>query len=788
MLNYLSHIFKRIILLFIILVFSGIIGVSSGLMYFGRELPDYQQLSEYNPSLVTRLYSYNNKLLAEYAIEHRIFTPIDEIPDYVINAFIAAEDKNFYDHPGVDITSIARAFIQNLANVNQNKGLVGGSTITQQVIKNFLLTNEKSLTRKIKEAILSFRISKVYSKKRVLELYLNQIYLGNGSYGVASAALNYFNKTLSELTIEEVAFIAAMPKAPSNYDPRKNYERAKIRRDWVIDRMLEDGYLSEEEARKSIAKPIVLNARDKRQIVQADFFAEEIRKTLTSLYGTKILYEGGLTVKTTLHPQLQVFAEQAFKIGIINYDQRHGYRGPLKHLDTIDNWLVKLKEVELEKNLYPWTVAVVLGFKAGYAILGMSDGTNTTMLPLKEMMWAKAGIVKPSDLLKIGDIIVVEKYSNHNTATLRQIPEVNGGIVVLEPVTGRILAMVGGFNYDQSKFNRVTQAKRQSGSAFKPFAYLAALESGFTPDSIILDGPIELSQGPGLPMWRPKNYTGDFLGPTTLRVGLEKSRNTMTVRLAQILGIKKLVEITKRFGIEENPTSNFSLVLGAGETTLLNITNAYAMIANGGKRIKPYMIEYIQDKLGKTIYRHDDSTCEMCYIEDSNAFNIIPPEVKEEHEFVTDPRTAYQMISLLEGVIQNGTGRGAKKLGKIVAGKTGTTNDSKDVWFIGFSPGLVVGTYLGYDQPKSLGSRETGATSALPIFVNFMENALKDQENKPFIIPEGIKLVKIHNESSDSTNTEIYEAYKVGTEPNDSLNNQGTTYSPSIMEGTGGIY
>ncbi|MFV9875851.1 MAG: penicillin-binding protein 1A [Rickettsiales endosymbiont of Dermacentor nuttalli] len=786
MLSYLNHILKRIILLCLILLFSGTIVVSSGLIYFGRELPDYQQLSEYNPPLVTRLYSSNSRLIAEYAIEHRIFTPIDEIPDYVINAFIAAEDKNFYDHPGVDITSIIRAFIQNLSNVNQNKGLVGGSTITQQVVKNFLLTNEKSLTRKIKEAILSFRISKVYSKKRILELYLNQIYLGNGSYGISSAALNYFNKTLPELTIEESAFIAAMPKAPSNYDPRKNYERAKIRRDWVIERMLEDGYLGVEEAKIAITKPIILKPRDKTHMVQANFFAEEIRKELTGLYGTKVLYERGMTVRTTLNPDLQKFAEQAFKMGVINYDQRHGYRGPIKHLDTTDNWLLKLQELELERELYPWIPAVVLGFKPGYAILGINGGTNSTILPVKEMMWAKSGISKPSDLLKIGDIIVIEKHENVNIATLRQIPAINGGLVVLEPATGRILAMVGGISYDQSKFNRVTQAKRQSGSAFKPFAYLAALESGFTPDSIILDGPIEISQGPGLPMWRPKNYSGDFLGPTTLRIGLERSRNTITVRLAQILGIKKLVEITKRFGIDDNPPANFSLVLGAGETTLLNITNAYAMIANGGKRIKPYMIEYIQDKEGKTIYKHDNSVCEMCYIEDYNVFNIIPPDIKEEHELVTDPRTAYQMISLLEGVIQNGTGRGAKKLGKIIGGKTGTTNESKDLWFVGFSPDLVVGTYLGYDHPKSLGKGETGATSALPIFVDFMQNALKGKENKPFTVPEGIKLVKVYNEGED-TNSEVYETYKAGTEPN--LNSRDNMYySPSTTEGTGGIY
>jgi penicillin-binding protein 1A len=738
-------------------------------------LPDYQQLAKYNPPVVTRLYAADGKLLGEYAKEHRLFVPISSIPKSLINAFLAAEDKNFYEHPGIDLKGITRALIQNIINIQANRALVGGSTITQQVVKNFLLSNEKSLDRKIKEAILSFRISKAYSKDRILELYLNQIYLGAGSYGVASAALNYFNRSIDELSLEEAAFIAALPKAPSNYDPRRNYKRAKSRRDWVISRMEEIGFITKEEAKAAQDTPITLRTRDKTEIANADFFAEAVRRELAEKYGYEILYSGGLTVRTTLDPKLQIIAENAFRNGLIQYDKRRGYRGPMSHLENTDDWSNKLAELLEKNNITPWKLAIVLAIEQSQVLIGV-EGDKKGVIQLQDLSWTKSDLKHPSQIMEIGDVIAVELNQTQNKKnyySLRQIPAVNGGLVVIEPHTGRILAMVGGYQYRNSEFNRVNQAKRQPGSAFKPFVYLAALENGFTPASIVVDGPVEFSQGPGLPMWRPKNYTGDFLGPTTLRRGVEKSRNAMTVRLAQLIGIKKIIEVTKRFNINSNPQRNLSVVLGAEETTLLNLTNAYAMLVNGGKRIAPSMIERIQDYNGKTIYKRDQRNCEDCIINSAtDIFSLMAPELEDSRETIVDPQIAYQMVSIFEGVVQRGTAQRAKKLNKTIGGKTGTTNESRDLWFIGFSPDLVVGTYIGFDTPKSLGKRETGSSGALPIFIEFMQEALKNKSNIPFRVPEGIKFMRIETKTGTATNLPvdnvnvIYEAFKPGTGPN----------------------
>jgi penicillin-binding protein 1A len=811
MMNFLKKLFGVLVTIVVMLAIIGMAGAAFLIYTYSKDLPDYGQLEQYEPPIVTRLYAADGRLLEEYAKERRLFVPISAIPKQVINSFLAAEDKNFYTHPGIDLYSLFRAMVQNVNNYSQNKSLVGGSTITQQVVKNFLLSNERSVSRKVKEAILSFRISQAYSKDRILELYLNQIYLGGGSYGVASAALNYFNKSMDELTIEEAAFLAILPKAPSSYDPRHNYDRAFKRRNWVIERMVENNFITAAEAKAAMAVPITLRERDEASVARADFFAESVRRQIAETYGSNVLYEGGLAVRTTLDPKLQKIAEKSFRAGLVAYDRRHGFKKPLGHLKNLDDWQNELAAVAAEKvppALAPWKLAVVLEMNKQEAGLGFADGSKGT-LPLEEMKWARTMVSKPSDVLRTGDLIAVEAVESKKPHQygLRQIPEVSGGLVAMDPHTGKVLAMMGGYYYGASQFNRAMQAKRQPGSAFKPFVYLSALENGFTPSSIIVDGPIELSQGAGMPMWRPKNYSGDFLGPTTLRRGVEKSRNAMTVRLAQRLGIKKVMEVTTRFGINDHPARNFSMVLGASETTLINLTNAYAMIVNGGKRVTPTLIERIQDRNGKTIYKRDNRECSSCSVADESTD---APVLEDNRETVTDPRTAYQMVSILEGVVQRGTAVAAKKLGRTLGGKTGTTNESFDTWFIGFSPDLVVGTYIGFDNPRTLGKKETGASAALPIFISFMTDALKDVPDIPFRIPAGVKLVKIDTVSGapagagTPANQVIYEAFKAGTEPTmqapsyseESPESDTETSSPAALPaapavptvGTGGIY
>ncbi|MBN8531925.1 MAG: transglycosylase domain-containing protein, partial [Alphaproteobacteria bacterium] len=591
--------------LFFMLAIIAVLAVSYVVYYYGKDLPDTQQLAEYDPPMVTRLYAGDGRLVAEYATEKRSFVPVKAIPKHVLQAFISAEDKNFYEHSGIDFMGMGRAILQNVETISQGRdqNLVGGSTITQQVVKNFLLTNEKSVERKIKEAILSFRISKVYSKDRILELYMNQIYLGFNSYGVAAAALNYFNKSLDELTLEEAAFLAVLPKAPNNYNPRVHYDRAKERRDWVIGRMLEDGYVTVDEAKLAIATPIVTRTRDETETATAEFFAEEVRRQLIEQYGSDTLYKGGLAVRTTLDPNLQGIAQRAMREALESYDQRHGYRGPVAQVASLKYWQDGLAGVPKPPLTENWKLAVVLALKANAVELGLPGG-NTGIMPFENMKWARkwlpeqrygAEIAKPSDALKPGDVILVEEKESEGKVDyfLRQVPQVNGAMVVMDPFTGRVLAMVGGYGYGVTEFNRATQARRQPGSAFKPFVYVTALERGFTPSSIILDAPVELSQGPGQPMWRPENYTGKFYGPSTLRKGVEHSRNAMTVRLALRLGIDNIIETATRAGIYDKVPRNFSLVLGAAETTLLRLTNAYAIIANGGRRVQPALIERI---------------------------------------------------------------------------------------------------------------------------------------------------------------------------------------------------
>ena len=779
----------------VLLALLGAGAVLGGFWHYGRGLPDYQQLATYEPPVMTRVHAGDGSLITEYATENRVFVPIGAIPKRVIKAFLAAEDKNFYSHPGIDVAGILRAAITNLRRLGSDSRPVGASTITQQVAKNFLLTNEVSMERKIKEVILALRIERAFSKGRILELYLNEIYLGFGAYGAAAAALNYFNKSMDELTIAEAAFIAALPKAPNNYHPIRRPKAAKARRDWVIARMAEESFISAAEARAAKAEPIIVRKRQATLLTRAEYFAEEVRRELLERYGETQLYRGGLSVRTTLEPKLQAIADKVLRDGLIAYDRRHGWRGPMARLEGPAgaaapgaDWAARLAKVKAPAALGPWRLAVVLAVDKLSARIGLQDGGEGT-IPRAELRWARAWVkgqkrgppVRGAEqVLKPGDVVAVEAVGERvvkspkggksrqivayppRTFGLRQIPDINGAVVALDPHTGRVLAMSGGLAYMDSQFNRATQALRQPGSAFKPFVYLAALKEGFTPSSLILDAPFVIDQGPGLGLWKPHNYARKFYGPSTMRLGIEKSRNLMTVRLAQTIGIDKVVATARKFGIlqnlTENQSRNLALALGAGETTLLRLVTAYAMLVNGGKRITPSLIDRIQDRQGRTILRHDKRACPGCRV-DRVAGSVLPV-IPDTRVRVTDSGTAYQVVSMLRGVILRGTGRRIRSVGKPLAGKTGTTNKNMDTWFIGFAPDLAVGVFVGFDTPKSLGRRETGSSVAAPIFRDFMAAALRDKPAIPFRIPPGIRLVRVNVATGV-----ILEAFKPGSEP-----------------------
>ena len=726
---------------------------------YSENLPDYEQLKSYTPSITTRLYAADGSLLSEFSKEKRVFAPIDIIPKHLINAFLAAEDANFYKHSGIDPFAIFRTSVKNGLSILKGDESVGGaSTITQQVVKNLLLSRERTLQRKVKEAILAFRISQTFSKDQILELYLNQIYLGSGAYGVAAAAQVYFNKSIDELTIEEDALLATLPKAPSKLDPRKNIEKAKIRRDWVIGRMIEEGFIAKEEGEAAMEKPIVIKEADSEDFVKAEFFSDSVKKELTELYGSDDVFENGIVVRTSLDTNLQKIAVKAFEAGIEDYDQKHGYRGALGKIDASGKWQEELQKFNVKK-IYKdqWKRAVVISVSKDTATIGLENG-ELGSVTLASLKWARKHLSidslgpvlkKVGDVLSVGDVILAEKAGKGESYLLRQIPEVNGAFLVMDPHTGRVLAMSGGYVDAPNQFNRATQALRQPGSTMKPFGYIAALENGMTPATVIMDEEITLNQGISLPPYKPTNYSGEFYGPTTLRSGLEQSRNVTTVRMADQIGLGKVVDVVKKFGVNDNPQKIYSLVLGSTETSLTRIVTAYAMMANGGKKIVPSMIEKIQDRNGLTIYRRDKRKCESCMISDANGNiekdinSIAIPFLDESREEVTDSATAYQITSMLQGVVDRGTAARAKSIGKIIAGKTGTTNSSYDSWFVGFSPDLVAGVYVGFDTPKSLGSNETGSSVALPIFIDFMKQALKDTPSTPFRVPNTVKFVKV---------------------------------------------
>ncbi|WP_425411130.1 penicillin-binding protein 1A [Hyphococcus sp.] len=770
----------------------------------GQDLPDYQQLAEYAPPVTTRVYAGDGSLVAEFARERRLFVPIESMPDHVKYAFVSAEDKSFYEHTGIDMRGIVRAQLSNIGNVMSGRRLEGGSTITQQVAKNFLLTSEQKVERKLREMMIARKMERAFTKDHILELYLNEIYLGNRSYGVAAAALNYFDKALTDLTIAEASYLAAITKGPSNYHPIDHEERAVERRNYVITRLNEDGVITDEEAQDAKSQPLgaviapPLGARDWTM----EYFAEEVRKQIVDLYGVEALYDGGLSVRTSVDPEMQKEAGEALRKWLVEYDQRHGWRGPLSEIDVGGDWAETL-DAEVERlrdarkvtdDMAPWRAAVVLSVSDADARIGFPDGEEA-FIPVDLLWWAREyisandmgdAVNAPGDVLTPGEVVYVEKYepatmpkkdpdaegegraTPENAYALRQAPAVNGGLIAMDPHTGRVLAMVGGFSFQMSEFNRAVQAERQPGSTFKPFVYAVALDSGYNPSSIVLDAPFV---APSLDSWyKPGNYIeGRHYGPSTLRLGIEQSRNTMTARLAQDLGIGRILDYVNRFNLSEDLPRELAISLGAGETTLTRITAGYSVFVNGGKSVEPVLIDRIQDRTGKTIYKRDQRECAACnaqyWSEQSE------PQLADTRAQVMDPRTAYQITSILEGVVIRGTA--ARTVGgksnKPLAGKTGTTNDYKDAWFVGFSPDLAAGVYVGFDMPQTLGQGEAGGTVAAPIFADFMVDALEEEAGIPFRVPSGIRLVRVNartgRPAGPGDSNVILEAFKPDDQP-----------------------
>ncbi|MEA2831769.1 MAG: penicillin-binding protein [Bradyrhizobium sp.] len=809
----------------------GVAAVAGLIWHYSKDLPDYSQLQDYEPPVMTRVHASDGALLGEYSKERRLYLPIQAVPKLVINAFLAAEDKNFYEHGGIDFSGMARAAVLYAQNIGSNRRPQGASTITQQVAKNFLLTNEVSFTRKIKEALLAMRIERAYSKDKILELYLNEIYLGLGAYGVAAASLVYFDKSVNELTIAEAAYLAALPKAPAALHPVRNRDRAIERRNYVIDRLLENGWIKQADAEKARKDQLAVTTRtNAAHVFAGEYFAEEVRRDVFERYGEKKLYEGGLSVRTTLDPKLQIMARKTMTAGLVSFDEAQGWRGATNKIDISGDWGVKLADVKSLSDVAPWRLAVVLetseqsariGFQPGRELGGaVAKERQTGNITLEGVRWAKpaAGPARGktpsavSQVLSPGDVIYADPLIGKDGATvegqfrLRQFPEVSGAMVAMDPWTGRVLAMVGGFSFDQSQFNRATQAYRQPGSSFKPIVYSSALDNGYTPSTVVVDAPIEIDQGQGAGVWRPENYsTGKYYGPTTLRNALRLSLNTVTVRLAQDIGMPLIGEYAKRFGVYDELPNYLSYALGAGETTVMRMVTAYSMFANGGRRVKSTLIDRIQDRYGHTIFKHDARECRGC--DGTGGWKNQPePQLVDRREQVLDAMTAYQITSMMEGVVQGGTATVLREVGKPIAGKTGTTNDAKDAWFIGFSPDLVVGIYLGYDKPRNLGHKATGGALAAPIAKDFMKLALADKPAIPFRVPAGIKLIRVEAKSGmragpgDGGKT-ILEAFKPGTAPPDNYSvigvadADGRSLQPPpdadrsfFRPGTGGLY
>jgi penicillin-binding protein 1A len=807
----------------VFLFLAGAAGVAYFLWQFSKDLPDYERLSNYKPPVITRVHAGDGRLIAEFAKERRIYVPVQVMPKLLINAFLAAEDQHFYEHNGIDLRGIARAAVNNLT---KNKA-EGASTITQQVAKNFLLSNERTVTRKVKEAILAIRIDRAFTKEQILDLYLNQIYLGAGSYGVAAAGLRYFGKELHELQIHEVAYLAALPKEPSKYQLTTArgaiLQAALDRRNAIIGNMVRFGFITSQEAEAAKKMPLEMSARQiGPSTFAAEYFAEEVRRSLSDLYGQEendptnsSLNTGGYSVRSTVDPSLQLIARLALRAGLVNFDRKHGgWRGPVTHISLTDgDWGVKLTEVPSLADIDPWRLGVVLQTSKDKAIIGLQPyrlpngvidpARATTELPAEGMSWAFEGLKAKNktktafgvnELLTPGDVVYVSPPTELDAPIpvkevkqaaggkppkvetklvappwqLMQIPQIGGAAVVMDPHTGRVLALVGGFSFAESQFDRAVQARRQPGSSFKPIVYAAALDNGYTPATIVNDAVIAIDQGNNQGLWRPANYDKQVHGPQPLRVGIEKSRNLMTVRLAQDVGMPIVSEYARRFGVYDDLPPLLSMALGAGETTLMRLTTAYCMFANGGKKIKWTFIDRIQDRYGHTVWRHDGRTCDNCNADAWRGQEV--PALGDVRQQVVDPMTAYQVVSMLEGVALRGTGAIIhKRVGKPLAGKTGTTNEEKDAWFIGFSPDMAMGIFIGYDNPQPMGHGETGGELAAPIFADFFKLALKDKPAIPFRTPSDISMVLVNKRTGLRTDRNdpdaIEEYFKPNTEP-----------------------
>ena len=745
-------------------IFIGIIGISLilfifiiGILWnFSNKIPDYKFLKSYKPPVSSKVYSGNGDLVSDFSKEKRIFVPYSSIPQNVINAFLSAEDKNFFSHPGVDAKGVLRAVFNNINNIMTSKRLEGASTITQQVAKNFLLTNEVSINRKIKEAILAFRIERALSKERILELYLNQIYLGSGAYGVAAASLEYFDKSIKELNYIEAAMLAALPKAPSKYNPYRNTELAKFRRDLVLKNLFENNFINFTEYNDFKSQKIELNKPQKVFLEDAQYYIEDVRKKVIETLSYEKVYKQGFNINTPINLKLQKIATESLREGLVDYDRRKGWRGPINNKNLNNKWSENLDKYEIEKSIN-WKIAIVKKINKFSAEIETRD-KKKGIINYKDITWTKKEF---DNLFKIGDIIYVKQISNKNFS-LQQIPKINGGIVAMDPFTGRVMAISGGFSFKSSEFNRASQALRQPGSAFKPFVYALALENNYTPSSLVLDAPLVLDQGSDLKMWKPENYGKKFYGPSTLRVGLEKSRNLMTVRIAQKIGVKNLTKFSKDLGIYDNPDELLSISLGSAETTLLKLTSAYSAFVNGGRLVSPILIDRIQDSEGNTILNNEKRKCSNCLKISFTGSEY--PNIKNPYKQVFSPQTAYQITSLLEGVIKRGTGKKLRDLNLNLAGKTGTTNENTDTWFIGFTSNLVIGVYVGMDNPQPLGKFETGSKTALPIFKKFIKEAVKKSDARPFKVSKGITMMVIDpltgQKAKFSSTKTILEAYK----------------------------
>ena len=752
-----TKVLKNIFTLFLVISLIAFIGIFGILWSFSNKIPDYKFLKSYKPPVSSKMYSGNGNLVADFSQEKRIFIPYSAIPKNVINAFLSAEDKNFFSHPGVDARGVLRATINNVKNIFTSKRLEGASTITQQVAKNFLLTNEVSINRKIKEAILAFRIERALNKERILELYLNQIYLGSGAYGIAAASLEYFDKSIKELNYAEAAVLAALPKAPSKYNPYQNKDLAKFRRNLVLQNLYQNGILDFESYVGYKNQSIRLKKTKRVYLEDSQYYIEDVRKNIIERLSYEKVYKQGYNINTPINLGLQKIATDSLRNGLISYDKRKGWRGPLTNLNYDNDWFKKVdKKYFLEKSIN-WKIAIVKDVKKFEVTIETFDRLEG-IIKYKDISWTKKEL---ENLLKVGDLIYVKNLKD-NIYKLQQLPKINGGIVVMDPYTGRVLALSGGFSFKNSEFNRASQALRQPGSAFKPFVYALALENKFTPSSLVLDAPLVLDQGIDLKKWKPENYGKKFYGPSTLRVGLEKSRNLMTVRIAQNLGIDELAKFSKKLNIYQDPDELLSISLGSAETTLLSLTSAYASFVNGGKLISPIIIDRIQDSEGNTIINNENRKCANCGKISFTGEDY--PVIEDNYEQIMSEQTAYQITSILEGAIKRGTGKKLKELKLNLAGKTGTTNENTDAWFVGFTSNLVVGVYVGMDNPKPLGKFETGSKAALPIFKEFIEKAVKKSEARPFKVPKKMTLMVVDPMTGEkakfnSKNT-IIEAYK----------------------------